>query len=116
MDFKGVNNAARRNLRCFLTSGIESADTKQEYDILTKATKVAVDELRETKIRGSTVLKNLPTLQSVIERVEHALVDAAAENNYEQDASSAKALASLLTLAALSRYGELMERKKNKKE
>lgn len=117
MDAFSINMTARKNLGFFLTSGTKTKENENEYTILERGVKVARDKLREHKIRGATILKNLALLHSITEDVSKELIKAGKEEFLEEEADGWKAYASMIVMASLSRYNDLMEfQKKNTKK
>ena len=117
MDPKSINFAARRNLGFFLTLKQESEENKNEYKVLDAAARCASDKLREKKVRPANALKTLPELYDIIEEVTDAVQAKAEELGGDvddfKDRNYATAYGSAVVFAAMSRYANLMDRRKD---
>jgi hypothetical protein len=116
MDPKSINYAARRNLGFYLTLKASSDDNKGEHEMLDVCARVASDRLRELKVRPGNAIKNLGLLNQVISDVAAAASVEATKHGFEDVESNSHAYAASIVFAAMSRYANLMDRRKEREE
>ena len=114
MDPRSINFASRRNLGFFLTKGRESDSNRDEHEFFGAVSRKATDLLREQRIRPANVVSELEKLDSVSSYLAIFVAQEAGKMGYAdlQTPTASKAYASLIVAAALSRYANLMDKRK----
>lgn len=113
MDPRSINFAARRNLGFFLTRCKDDETNRGEHDFFAVVSRKCTDLLRERRLRPSNVLSELEKLDALIGDVAELVQKEAAGRGYLdlQTLGGARAYASILVTASLSRYANLMDKK-----
>lgn len=111
---KGLNNFVRRKLGYFLTTGKETSETKIEHEIYAEAVRLIADELREKKIRSSTLLSKLEDINTVIETTGNKVQELAQSKHYEplSLSNASYAYVSAILYALVAYRNEKIERLK----
>jgi hypothetical protein len=114
MDPRSINFASRRNLGFFLTRGKESDGNRDEHEFFAASARKCADLLREKRVRPNNVVSDLSKLDEVIQLLASFIQEQAVRMGFEdvQSTGGARAYASLIVSAALSRYASLMEKRK----
>ena len=115
MDNKSILLACRKNLGFFPTSKPKDGET-MEQEVFDKSCKFTVDKLRELKLRPSNIFpSNLHLLQTLIDSVRDFVVTTSESVGYLKlkEDDSEYAYSSVLVFATMSRYANLMDRKRS---
>lgn len=116
MDPRSINLASRRNLGFFLTTNRDSDTNREEHQLFATVSRACTDLLRQRRLRSSNILDHLETLDDVTNDLAARIVAEAKTvqaTGFEdlKTTAGARAYASLLICASLSRYANLMEKR-----
>ena len=102
MSIKALNYVTRNTIGSFLTSSSDT--TTAEYKVVSKACDMAVELLKEEKIRGQNLLHSLPQLASIIRDVTNFMEKDAAENDLNDARECWNVFAMIIVHSALANF------------
>lgn len=117
MDPKSINIFARKNLGFFLTVAANTEENKNEHAMYSKVIALAVQEIRDHKVRAGTVHESLEVIHEISEKLVDIIVEDATKFGYEDlsEADNAKVYAVMILTACIGQYNYLVERRKTEK-
>jgi len=102
MSIKALNYVTRNTIGAFLTSSPD--ESSDEYKVVSKACDMAVERLKEDKIRGQNLLHSLPQLASIIRDVTNFMEMEAAEHDLNDARECWNVFAMIIVHSALANF------------
>lgn len=109
MSLDQINVAARTHLGFFLTSGPKNESNKDEHAVVQVGVDMAVNRLKDCKIRGANVLNNLPEIKEIVDEIALAMEKAGDENNCSDCLENWTTTAYMIVFAAIANYNAKMQ-------
>ena len=115
MSLDQINVAARTHLGFFLTTGPKTTSTTDEHIVVKAGVDVAVERLKEMKIRGSNILSNLPELKEIVDEVAKTMEASGDKNNFADCLENWTTYAHMIVFAAIANYNAKIQNYLDKK-
>jgi len=106
---KALNYVARNTIGSFLTSSPNEGTN--EYKVISMACDLAVDRLKEEKIRGQNLLHSLPQLASIIQDVTTLMEDEGAKHDLHDAPECWNVFAMIIVHTALANFYKKSQKK-----
>ena len=110
-----LNVAARTHLGFFLTTGPKTSATADEHAVVKAGVDIAVERLKDQKIRGSNVLANLPEIKTIVDEVAKAMEASGDKNNCADCLENWTTYAHMIVFAAIANYNAKIQNYLDKK-
>ena len=110
-----VNFAARTHLGFFLTTGPKTTATSDEHAVVKTGVDIAVERLKDQKIRGINVLANLPEIKTIVDEVAKAMEAAGDKYNCADSLENWTTYGHMIVCAALANYNAKIQNFLDKK-